>query len=108
MTEIKAKNEDLEKLVKDMPLASLDMPLSEMNPTKKRAYKVRRLAEPHLREHRVKGKVYYTYCRGTDKEIYLGSAESILKVVTDKIRKPVRGRNKPRPAKSGLKRLSGS
>ena len=41
----------------------------------------RHTAEPYLRPHQVKGKSYYYYCRGTDKEIYLGDAAAILKAV---------------------------
>jgi hypothetical protein len=44
--------------------------------TKKR---VRRIADPHIRKHKVKGKEYYYFCRGIDKEIYLGDAERLLR-----------------------------
>ena len=40
-----------------------------------------RLAEPHIRAHEVKGKRYYYYVRGTDREIYLGTANAILEAV---------------------------
>lgn len=43
----------------------------------------RRLAEPRLKARKVKGYTYYTYCRGTDQEIYLGTAQMILKAVMD-------------------------
>lgn len=40
-------------------------------------------ADPHLQLRRSKrGGPYYTFRRGEDKEIYLGSAEFILKAVT--------------------------
>jgi hypothetical protein len=81
MAEIKAKSNDPKKLVGDVPRVSYDMSMPGAAPTKKRAYKIRRLAEPHLRKHVVKGKVYYTYCRGIDREIYLGDAEAILKAI---------------------------
>ena len=50
--------------------------LLELVSTNKR---VTRVTEPHLRSHKVKGKLYYYYCRGNDPEIYLGSADSILR-----------------------------
>ena len=81
MTISKAKNIDIEKLVEDIPLSSLDVTVPKIPPTKKRAYRIRRIAEPHIRGHKVKGRTYYTYCRGTDQEIYLGSANAILKAV---------------------------
>lgn len=74
----KAEKENIEKLVEEIPPASLDVPLPQRRSTKKR---VRRIAEPHIRAHQVKGHVYYTYCRGTDKEIYLGDADAILKAM---------------------------
>lgn len=46
--------------------------------TKKR---IRRIADPHVRAHKVKGRNYYYFCRGTDPEIYLGTAEAILLAV---------------------------
>ncbi len=76
MKVVKAENQDLKKLVEEIPPASLNVPLPQRRSTKKR---VRRIAEPHIRSHRVKGHVYYTHCRGTDKEIYLGDADAILK-----------------------------
>lgn len=51
------------------------------NPTKKRAYRKSRTAQSHIRPHKVKGRTYYSYVRGTDKEIYLGDADTILKAV---------------------------
>ena len=67
------------KLVEDMPLTSLGMPAPKPTLTKKR---IRRIAEPHIRSHKVYGYIYYYYVRGEDQEIYLGSADSILKAVT--------------------------
>lgn len=49
--------------------------------TKKRAYRIRRLADPHIRSKKIKGRLFYYYVRGTDKEIYLGSADTILRAV---------------------------
>jgi len=43
--------------------------------------RIHRITEPHLRPHQVKGRTYYYYCRGTDKEIYLGTADHILEAV---------------------------
>ena len=37
-----------------------------------------RIPVPRLRPHTVKGKSYYFYCDGTGRELYLGSADSIL------------------------------
>lgn len=42
---------------------------------------VRKLARGHIQQHTKNGVFYYTYRRGTDKEIYLGTAEAILKAV---------------------------
>lgn len=74
----KAETGDLEKLVEDMPLDSLDIPIPKIPPTKKR---IRRIALPRVREHKVKGRYFYTYCRGIDREIYLGTADAILRAV---------------------------
>ena len=78
MTMTKAENIELEKLVEDIPPASLDIPIPRTGLTKKRT---RKLAAPHLRPHNVRGHVYYYYCRGADKEIYLGDADAILRAV---------------------------
>lgn len=48
-----------------------------------RGYTMLPRAAPHIRKHEVKGRVYYCYVRGTDREIYLGSADIILKAVQD-------------------------
>jgi hypothetical protein len=45
MTNSKAESVDLEKLVKDIPLVSLDVPVPKKPLTKKR---IRRIAEPHI------------------------------------------------------------
>lgn len=74
----KAEYVDLEKLVEDTTLVSLDIPVPQKPLTKKR---IRRIAEPHIRGHQVKGRVYYYYCRGTDREVYLGHADVILKAI---------------------------
>lgn len=49
--------------------------------TKKRSYRIRRIADPHIRAHMSNGRPYYYYCRGTDKEIYMGDADTILQAV---------------------------
>jgi hypothetical protein len=79
MEDNKATTTDRKILVEDMPLASLGMPVIQKTATKKR---IRRIAEPHIRSHKVYGYIYYYYVRGEDQEIYLGSADSILKAVT--------------------------
>lgn len=71
-----AEKRELEKLVEDMPVGSFGIPLPRKRLTNKR-----KTAEPHLRPHKVKGRTYYTYCRGIDKEVYLGDADSILQAV---------------------------
>jgi len=78
MTEPKANKEDQEKLVEVIPPVSLDAPLPSRGLTNR---KTRRIAEPHLRAHKVKGRLYYYYCRGIDPEIYLGDADTILLAV---------------------------
>jgi len=81
MTNTEAKEKELEKLVEDIPLVSYDMPVPKTPSTKKHSQKT---AQPTIRSHMVKGRPYYYYCRGTDKEIYLGSARGILKAVKGK------------------------
>ena len=71
----KAKGPDKEKLVQDIPLVSLSVPLPKTPCTKKR---IRRIAEPHLEGRKQKGHVYYYYRRGIDPPIYLGDADLIL------------------------------
>jgi hypothetical protein len=46
---------------------------------KKRAYRIRRIAEPHLFTTKRNGKPYWWYVRGVDKPIYLGDPDTILK-----------------------------
>ena len=72
MTISKGEKAELEMLVEDIPVASLDIDVPKRGLTKKR---IRRIAEPHLRAHRVKGRIYYCYVRGTDREIYLGECQ---------------------------------
>lgn len=75
----KAKNKDTEKLVKNAPADSLklsDLKIQGNKFTNKQA-RIRRIPEPRIRPHKVKGREYYFYIEG-DNEIYLGSAESIL------------------------------
>jgi hypothetical protein len=79
MENIKANIQDPGNLVEDMPVVSLDIQVPKKNSTKKR---IRRIAEPHIRSHQVNGYLYYYYVRGEDREIYLGSADTILKAVT--------------------------
>ena len=81
MAELEAKLAELEKLVENtsgVTLEITDMPTAPRNMTKKQ---LRRIAGPRIRAHKVKGRQYYYYVRGTDKEIYLGSADSILRQI---------------------------
>lgn len=78
MTNIETTGPDTAKLVNNIPSISLDDLPPRCGSTKRR---IRRVADPHIRPHKVKGRVYYTYCRGTDPEIYLGSADTILRAV---------------------------
>ena len=66
------------KLVKNPTPIRHDIPKPVHELTKKGS---RQAAAPYLRAHRVNGHTYYSYCHGTDKEIYLGSADTILKAV---------------------------
>lgn len=76
-----AKNQNPQKLSQDIPLDSLSLLQPKRGCDKKR---IRRIAEPHLQAHRVRGRLYYTYRRGIDPEIYLGSADAILKAVKER------------------------
>jgi len=78
MTTTKANNKEREKLVNNIPPDSLEVRIPEKGLTNR---PIRRITVPYLRAHKVKGRLYYTYCRGTDKEIYLGDADSILRAV---------------------------
>jgi hypothetical protein len=69
-----------EKLVKQGTSTTLEIPDVEEIKKTLTNQRVRRVADPYIRPHRTKNKVYYTHCRG-DKEIYLGSADFILKAV---------------------------
>ena len=66
------------KLVEDAPLVSYEIPVPAATSTKKR---IRRIADPHIRHKTIKGRNYYYYCRGEDREIYLGTADSVLAAV---------------------------
>ena len=57
-----------------------------MESTNDKKPRIRYVAEPHIRSHKIKGKLYYYYCHGTDREIYLGTADAILqaKIATGK------------------------
>lgn len=66
------------KLVKNRGTATLDYISPKHRSTKKRVHKQ---AIPYLRPHKVKGHIYYSYCWGTDREIYLGDADTILHAV---------------------------
>ena len=84
MTYTNSDIEELEKLVNDIPLTSLDMLAPKPRLTKRQP---RKRAEAHIRAHMSKGREYYYYIRGTDKEIYLGNADSILEVVKGRTRR---------------------
>lgn len=91
METLEARKKRLKKLVDKIPLASYNVPIPDTTLTKKRAYRIRRIAEPHLRPHTVKGKQYWYYCRGADNEIYLGDADFILMAVQSKKLPPKNG-----------------
>ena len=78
MKNCKAKREGSKKLVKNgtpVSLKAIPENLSQFRLTS------RKKPPSYIRSHKVKGKAYYYYCQGTEKEIYLGSAGSILKAV---------------------------
>ena len=68
-----------EKLVENDVLSIRDMPLKKKSLTKKQ---LRREVVPHIRHHKVNDSLYYYYIDGARPEIYLGSADFILKAVT--------------------------
>jgi len=89
MTKNERETPGPEKLVKKTDDLSFDLSLSDLRaprPTN------RKKTPGYIRRHRVKGRTYYTYCRGYEREIYLGSAETILEVVQEG--KPM-GKRKP-------------
>lgn len=55
-------------------LSLKDFPLPKVTKKKKQP-------AGRIRGHWIKGKTYYYYCRGRNKEIYLGSAEAILRAM---------------------------
>lgn len=69
------------KLVQVDPLSIRDMVEPKTGCNKKR---IRRIADPHIEPYRVHGEIYYRYRRGTDRPIYLGTADSILRAVREK------------------------
>lgn len=71
MTEVTPEKNDIEKLVESMELASREQTAQKGG---------RQPVKGYIRAHRIKGQHYYYYCRGK-KEIYLGTAETILKGV---------------------------
>ena len=76
----KAKMNNTEKLVDVKPPTTPDLTIPKIPRLTK---KIRRVAEPHIRGHKVKGRNYYYYVRGTDPEIYLGDADTILRAVRE-------------------------
>ena len=93
MTNNRLENINGEKLVKIMPAGEADSLGLNIPLTKKRAYRIRRIALPYIRAHKVKGRTFYTYTRGTDREIYLGTADAILEAVSKN--KLATGKNRP-------------
>lgn len=79
MKGIKANKGDSEKVSQKEDLLSL-----ENLPARPYLKKLTNSKWPYLRPHDVKGRLYYSYCRGSEKEIYLGSADAILKAVKGK------------------------
>lgn len=86
MVKTEGEKSGTKKLVKERPPASLEKSVSlsnEFSSTNKLSLlrDNSNRAAPHIRRHQVKGHTYYSYVRGTDQEIYLGSADIILKAV---------------------------
>lgn len=69
---------DGEKLLQDGPLVSYGRTTRKRSRNKNR---VQNLANPHIERRLVSGRAYYYYRRGTDKPVYLGTADAILKAV---------------------------
>ena len=78
MKEIRHGRSNQEKLVENRTRLSYGATSHKKTSTNKR---VRKQAEPHIRAHKVKGRLYYYYVRGTDPEIYLGTADIILEAM---------------------------
>src|SRR4030042_4419607 len=74
MRNYKANIPNPEKLVDDDPLFIAGL-MSQAKASTKRHSRIRRIADPHIRGHQVKGHIYYYYVRGADREIYLRSEE---------------------------------
>ncbi len=74
MTASEFRSGTAEKLVENRAVVTLDDWPCRTKPTKKRAY-------GHLRQHRVGKRIYYSYCLGSQREVYLGSGEHILSKV---------------------------
>ena len=83
MADIETILSDIDSLSEQLEPGSLGRQGKSKRSNKKHAG--RPLAEAHIAERtrKAKGKVYryYNYCRGTDKEVYLGNADSILEAV---------------------------
>lgn len=41
----------------------------------------KQFAKPYIKARKVKGHTYYYYCHGKEREMYLGTADAILKAV---------------------------
>lgn len=83
MEKLKAKQTELKKLSQNTYRVTSESLHKKRANTDcdKRIYRV---ADPHIQQRKVKGRTFYTYRRGTDKEIYLGSADYILAAVQEK------------------------
>ena len=79
MTKDRLDKQEGEKLVQQRPSLSLDV--LPVRTDRTNSTLGRPPAAPYLKEHVVKGKSYYSYCHGARKQIYLGSADKILKAV---------------------------
>jgi hypothetical protein len=84
MDSSKSGNTNNKKLVQKGVPASLTQ--SDILPARTNKQSRKRLVRGRIKGHRVKGKNYYSYARSDDKEIYLGSAEAILKAVKRGVR----------------------
>lgn len=79
MKEFEAVNNKKKKLVQNSDPLSLDLILDKGTRTKKQ---LRRIVLPRLKKHVVNGSNYYTFCQGSEPEIYVGSPELVLRAVT--------------------------
>jgi len=78
----KANNWELQELV-DNGLSVKANLEAVIKAAKRPTNRISRVREPHIIKKNRGGQEYYTYCRGTDRELYLGDADRILQAVLD-------------------------